>query len=71
MSKAQQSKTLYCVDYSGYHGCDKEGEHQEHVHNKFAALVDVVVARESDNGVTDEILHCTTHTGIFGDNVLG
>ena len=33
--------------------------------------MDVVVARDSDNGVTDEIFHCTTHTGIFGDNVLG
>ena len=61
-----------CDDYSGYHGRDNEGE-QEHGHNKFA-LADVIVARESDIGVTDESFHCTTHLGNLlniGDHVLG
>ncbi len=60
---------------TGHHHDGEAEEEDEHdqMYNKYA-LADVVVARESDVGVSDETFHCTTHLGNIlgiGDHVMG
>ena len=62
-----------CHGYGGSHVHDTEAE-DENDHFKKYALADVIVARESDVGVSDETFHCTSHLGNLldiGDNVMG
>lgn len=60
-----------CHDTGGNH--ENDDFYNTHGNGKYA-LADVVVARESDLGVSDETFHCTTHIGNLleiGDVVLG